>query len=57
MVRKKELDDFISENVANKMIEGYTLEESKYFARKEDIKIMDDIDNNMEDIYDIWIKN
>jgi hypothetical protein len=53
--RKKELEDFISGRVEEKMSKGYSLEESKILAREEDIKEMDNIDNNIEEIYERWM--
>ena len=53
--RKKELEDFISGRVEDKMMEGYGLGESKILAREEDIKEMDNIDNNIEEIYEKWM--
>jgi len=57
LTRKKELEDFISRGVADKMMEGYSLEESKILAREEDIKEMDNIDNNIEEIYERWMES
>jgi hypothetical protein len=54
--RKVELEEFIRNNVENKMSEGYNKEEAKILAREEDIKEMYDIDNNIEEIYKKWME-
>ena len=53
---KEELEEFIRENVDKKMLEGYSKEKAMILAREEDIKEMDDIDNNIEVIYKKWMK-
>lgn len=55
-MRKKELDEFILNNVNNKMREGYSKEEAMILAREDDIKEMYDIDNNIEEIYKKWME-
>jgi len=53
--RKKELEDFISLNVSKLVDDGYSFEEAKYLARENDIKMMNYIDDNIEEIYSKWM--
>jgi hypothetical protein len=55
--RKKDLDDFIGANVKEKMKEGYSLEASRLLAHKEDIKVMNEIDNSIGNIYERWMES
>lgn len=55
--RKDELENFIRYNVEKKISEGYSAEDAKIKAREDDIKVMYEIDNNIEEIYKKWMES
>lgn len=55
--RKDELENFIRSNVEKKISEGYIAEDAKIKAREDDIKVMYEIDNNIEEIYKKWMES
>ena len=55
--RKKELEDHIISKVREKMVEGYELYDARELAKRDDIKVMDYIDDNIEEIYERWMES
>jgi len=53
--RKLELEKFIANSIEKKIKEGYNISRAKELAKEEDMKIMYDIDDNLDMIYSVWM--
>jgi len=53
--RKLELEKFIANSIEKKIEEGYNISRAKELAKEEDMKIMYDVDDNLDMIYSVWM--